>query len=159
MSPGLPQKIVNVPMTDTCQFCGNEQNAEHIGHLFVREFQDATWLAEIYWTGDLIRPDDTDTNVYGEACEPGYGQTMESGWVDPNWSVWLTWDNKEDVKPDVLEAWELEEGESVDEAILRLIEERISIDSFDGTTAYAAMPYEHYKTGESMMLAAHVERR
>ena len=52
-----------------------------------------------YMTGDILTPDDTDTNCYGEPTETGHGQTLESGWLDPSWSRWTVWERQEDVRP------------------------------------------------------------
>lgn len=40
----------------------------------------------IKFTADVITPDGSDTNVYGEPCEPGQGDTLTQGWYDPEWS-------------------------------------------------------------------------
>lgn len=123
-------------------------------------------VVRIYFTGTLISPDDSDTNVYGEPVEEGYGQSMESGWVDPNWGLMTIFPNKEDVRPTVIDLHdqydreELEErfGGNLDDMILAKIGDTLgAIDSWDGETAYAADPIEDYRTGKSMMLAAHVE--
>ena len=52
-----------------------------------------------YMTADILTPDDTDTNCYGEPTEPGHGQTLESGWIDPSWSRWTVYQEQEDVRP------------------------------------------------------------
>ena len=44
----------------------------------------------VWWTGDLITFDGSDTGMYGDPCEPGYGCVLTMGWVDmcDQWTVW-----------------------------------------------------------------------
>lgn len=123
-------------------------------------------VVRIYFTGTLISPDDSGTNVYGEPVEDGYGQSMESGWVDPNWDLMAIFPNKEDVRPTVIDLRDQYDREELDERfdgnldkmILAKIGDTLgAIDFWDGETAYAADPITDHHTGESMMLAAHVE--
>lgn len=44
------------------------------------------------FTADLLFSDESDTDAYGEPCEPGHGYRIESGWVDPSWSSRRVWD-------------------------------------------------------------------
>lgn len=119
-----------------------------------------TTLATIYYTADIFTPDDSDTNVYGEPCEPGYGQTMESGWYDESWDAWSVFDTRDEVRPDTIEFDDdrFEDGWTLDDLIEQDITYRLGVlDSFDGGTAYAADARENYTTGVRVMLAAHVE--
>jgi len=111
----------------------------------------------IYYTGDLTTPDDSDENCYGEPCEAGYGYSLESGWIDPDWSLWTVWENREDVRPDVIGPYEIEEAGGLTQAIEETITSRLGVlDSWDGSTAYAADDIQNYRTGERIMLAAHL---
>lgn len=117
-------------------------------------------LAIIYYTADVFTPDDSDTNVYGEATEPGYGMTMISGWWDAAWSLFDVFPDKDDVRPDTIEDDDerLTEGWTLDDLIIQDVTARLgSLDSFEDGTAYAADPIENYKTGVHTMVAAHVE--
>jgi len=121
---------------------------------------DSTTLATIYYTADLYTPDDSDTNVYGEACEPGYGETMEQGWHEPDWSTWTVFETKDQVRPDTIESDDdrFDNGFTLDDLIEQDITARLgAIDSFDGETAYGSDPHENYTTGQRLMVAAHIE--
>lgn len=111
----------------------------------------------IYYTADLTTPDNTDENCYGEPCQPGYGYSLESGWLDPDWSIWEVQENREDVSPDEIGPDEIEEAGSLKKAIEEAITSRLgTLDSWDGISAYAADDVQNYKTGERVMMAAHV---
>jgi hypothetical protein len=43
----------------------------------------------------------TNTNAYGEPCEPGQGYTEQSGWWDPDRGYWRVHAHQQDVTPDV----------------------------------------------------------
>lgn len=115
---------------------------------------------DIYFTGTLITPDDSDTNVYGEPCEPGYGESMADGWVDPDWSLWTVWETREDVRPHTIDSEDLEDPEDPEEfrrAILEGIGDVLgAIDYTDGHSFYAADELIDYRDGERMSLAAHL---
>jgi hypothetical protein len=59
-----------------------------------------TTRPRIWYTGEVLRPDGSATDVYGQACESGYGQQMVSGWIDPDWSLSTVHARREDVRPD-----------------------------------------------------------
>ncbi len=123
---------------------------------------DATTLAVIYYTGDIFTPDDMNANVYGEPCEDGYGETVESGWWDPDFSTFVVFGEKSDVQPDTIESDDcrFDDGMTLDEMIESDIGDRLgAIDSFDGVTAYAADPVTDYGSGKRLSLAAHVSIR
>lgn len=125
----------------------------------VRKRANQGVLAEIYYTGTLITPDDSGTNVYGEPTDPDYGESMEDGWVEPDWSLFAVWPNKSDVKPDIIDESDLEfaEGKTLEQLVEETMSDRLgAFDSWDGQTAYAADSIQDYSSGESMMLAAHV---
>lgn len=116
-------------------------------------------IATIYYTADIITPDDTDTDTYGDECEPGDGLAIESGWYDADYSAWEVFEDQVDVRPDLIVSDALEDGATLDELIIETITSRLGVlDSFDGESAYAADAQENYKTGASVMLAAHVTR-
>ncbi len=119
-------------------------------------------LATIYYTADLFTPDDSDTNVYGEPCEAGYGETMESGWYDPAFDTWTVFEEKDSVRPDTIEDDDdrFEDGWTLEDLISMDIGDRLgAIDNHDGYSWYASDPVMNYTTGERVMIAAHVELR
>lgn len=115
-------------------------------------------MTRIFYTGTLIIPNGTDISVYGEPCEDGYGATMESGWVSPDWSLSEVYENRDDVQPD---EWEEEDGDVVEWVIERLSARLIGLEPHgQGDTFYAADangPWDACYTGVSINLAAHVE--
>jgi len=63
----------------------------------------------VYYTATVTTLDGSDTNAYGEPCEPGQGYTVADGYVDPDWSVFepekitrerATFDTVSDSDPD-----------------------------------------------------------
>ena len=122
--------------------------------------------------------DCTCTNSYGEPTEHGHGETESSGWVDLNWSRSQLHDSYRDTRPDtpadnpwtvanlivgeVLKA----RGESrdglddwymtVDEWIRHTIDNNLGYVEGDHPSYYASDPDVNYRTGERVMLAAHV---
>jgi hypothetical protein len=118
---------------------------------------------EIRYTATKFVPDDSDTNVYGEDCEPGHGEHMVSGWVrNPSDPFDVDTDenlNPEDIDPiklDLDTVVDLFDGD-VDKAIRRELEDTLgAIDSFDGLSAYASDPIIDYRSGVRVILAGHV---
>ncbi len=55
----------------------------------------------IYYTATIITFDGSDTNAYGEACEPGHGYREDSGWWDPKRSYWTVQADRARVTPDI----------------------------------------------------------
>jgi len=113
---------------------------------------------EIYYTGDLITPDGSDSSVYGDPCEPGDGATLESGWVSPDWSLGEVHEDRDAVLPD---RWRPVDGPMVDWIIERLRDRLNGVESTGGRggTFYALEstgPYDAAYTGVSLMMAAHV---
>jgi len=110
---------------------------------------------QVFYTADLITPDGSDTDVYGDSCEVGHGATLTSGWVSPDWSRWDVYENKEDVKPDV---YANDDGD-VAEWLARVINDRLG--AVEGhaldTSWYAVDADENYTTGVNRHMAAHPE--
>lgn len=114
----------------------------------------------IYYTGDLVESDGSDTNVYGDETEPGHGETLTSGWVDPDWSTWQVQHNREDVRPDEYEPDEhdLEDGVTPAKWLATQVTKRLgAIDTPCDTSFYAADADTHPHEGKSIRLCAHPE--
>ena len=58
----------------------------------------------LYFSATIITLDGSDTNCYGEPCEPGKGYTEQSGHWDPDRSYWRVHEQRADVTPDVYPA-------------------------------------------------------
>lgn len=127
-------------------------------------------LARIRFTATIVTPDGSDTNVYGDPCEPGYGAIMEDGWWNPDWSPWEVWPEPESSKVIFVDGSDVDDylqwfaetpmdrAEALRAVVLRAITEELgALDSFDGVTAYAADSLTHYGTGADVLPAAHVE--
>ncbi|MET0711082.1 MAG: hypothetical protein ABWZ30_01060 [Jiangellaceae bacterium] len=111
-------------------------------------------MPRIYYTGTLIEPDGSDTDPNGEPTEPGYGSTMTDGWIDPSWSRWTVYDDRDDVAADV---WEPADGPMIDWLIDTLIMRLSWIETHDmNETLYATEPDEDIEDGRSMSMAAHM---
>lgn len=113
-------------------------------------------VRQVFYTGDLRTPDGSDTGVYGDPCEEGHGESMESGWVDPDWSLFCIWEDRDDVRPDVRDT---DEDRSPARWLADIITDRLGVvESHDSRgTFYAADAQENFSTGEIMHLAAHAE--
>lgn len=61
-------------------------------------------VKRVFYVADIVRPDGSDSDCYGEPCEPGCGYALESGWYDPSWSRDSVYDARESVRPDVYDA-------------------------------------------------------
>jgi hypothetical protein len=111
---------------------------------------------KVYYTGDLVTPDGSDTWVYGDPCEPGAGAALESGWLDPDWTRWEVYQERDHVRPDVM-------PDDYDGTPAQWLAETVgdrlgAIDSMDGTgTFYAADSDQNYTTGQELSMAAHAE--
>jgi hypothetical protein len=108
----------------------------------------------IYYTADLITPDASDTGVYGDPCDEGCGETYENGWIDPDWSQWTIYEDRDGVRPDV---WEEDDGDAVEWLAGQLSSRLGAIQECSDTTAYAADAYVHPYEGKSVRMAAHIE--
>jgi hypothetical protein len=60
-----------------------------------------TTARELYFSATIITLDGSDTNAYGEPCEPGQGYSEHSGHWDPDRSYWRVHEHRDDVRPDV----------------------------------------------------------
>lgn len=112
-------------------------------------------MVEIYYTADIIRPDGSDTGVYGDACGPGEGAELVSGWIDPDWSRDTVYANREDVRPDV---WTADDGPMID-WIVQQLHARLGLIDTDGgdRSYYAAESDSDPYTGVDVRMAAHVD--
>ena len=133
-------------------------------------------VVEIRYTGTVISPDDpcdtpsecTCTNVYGEWCEHGYGQTMHNGWISPSWSMWTVFNDRPDTPDHVIDLaddYDLEDLiDKYDGDLEAMIRDRISdiigfIDHETGDdTYYGGTEHHDYTTGAVATYAAHVTR-
>ncbi|SRR6266540_1448813 len=101
-----------------------------------------TTARELYFSATIIILDGSDTNAYGEPCEPGQGYSEQSGHWDPDRSYWRVHERREDVRPDVYpdQLGQTPAGWLAD----RLVERLGTIDSYDhGHTFYAAFEAVH----------------
>ena len=143
---------------------------------------------QLAWTGDLLTYDDPCaaagedftcdcSDVYGDPVPHGSGQSLESGWVDPDWSLWCldsepSWQSLDDssqalaerVVGDVAQAlgWDPDSWQpSTAQALADIIGDRIAVDHVDvretELSAYASDEIENYRTGDRMILCAHVQ--
>lgn len=112
-------------------------------------------MPRIFYTADIIRPDGSDTDVYGEQCGPGHGATMESGWLSPDWSIWDVVESRNDAEPDT---YGNDDGPMIDWVVSRLAH-RVGLYANDNGngTFYAADSDTDFRTGADCLIAAHVE--
>jgi hypothetical protein len=54
----------------------------------------------VFYTASIITLDGSDTNAYGEPCEPGQGYTEQSGWWEPDRCYWQVRTHRTEVVPD-----------------------------------------------------------
>ena len=133
-------------------------------------------LARVRFTATLIEYDDStddngnETNVYGEPCVAGCGQIMSDGWYNPTWDRFAVSDDPEyALVHEIDRVWLDEWADDRDlrapyDVLLEAVIESViadglgAIDSYDGFSAYAADAEQDYRSGASVMVAAHVER-
>lgn len=110
----------------------------------------------IFYTGDLITPDGSDSSVYGDPCEPGYGAIHESGWVSPDWTLWEVRDDRDAVEPD---QYTPDDGPLIDWAADTITRRLNGVEhqGADTRSIYSADSISDAYTGQSIMLAAHIE--
>jgi hypothetical protein len=112
----------------------------------------------VNYTADLLTPDDTDTNCYGEECEPGHGETLTSGWWRPDWSYWSVDDDRPETPYDV---YEPDEFDPLDFDHVRWLAQRLrsrlnGISDMDGgDVIYSADFDAHHYEGKNIRPAAH----
>lgn len=108
----------------------------------------------VFYTGTIITPDGSDTNVYGEGCEPGMGARMESGWIDPDWTLWEVNEERESVCAD---EWSADSGSMIEWLVSTIIGRLGYVEDNGDGTFYASHEVNDYRTGATVMLAAHVK--
>ncbi len=109
----------------------------------------------IFYTGDLVTNDGSDTDGYGEPCEPGHGYEITNGWVDMTWSKNTVYENQDDVSAD---EWTPADGPMIDWAI-RTIHERIGFvetETANYGTLYAREPNNDVFGAWGISYAAHI---
>ncbi len=114
-------------------------------------------LKQIFYTADVIVPDGSDTDVYGEPCEPGHGAVLNMGWISPEWSRFEVHEKPEDVAPDVFEPDD--ETDDPAEWLASQLNLRLGMveDTTSSPTFYAIDASEQHTTGTSARLAAHAK--
>ena len=60
-----------------------------------------TTIRALYFSATISTLDGSDTNAYGEACEPGQGYREQSGHWSPDRSYWSVYPDRSQVQPDV----------------------------------------------------------
>lgn len=111
----------------------------------------------IYFTADVIVPDGSDTNCYGEGTLPGHGYQLETGWYDPDWSRYDVHKDRDSVRADVFDPSDtLTPAEFLAEAVAG----RLNGVEFSGapSTFYSAdSDSSDYEKGRELTVAAHPE--
>ncbi len=111
----------------------------------------------IYYSADVITPDGSDSDVYGEACEPGHGMTRENGWLDPDWSRDTVYESHRDVRADRYEAaWDGDPRKWLAERLATRLE-YVDLDSATWRSVYSSEGYTDPYTGVTVTVAAHPE--
>lgn len=120
-------------------------------------------IRRVWLTADIIRPDGSDSDCYGEPCEEGHGYTLESGWYDPSWSWDSVCESRDDVRADVYDA---DADPSSDDDpytpvtwLADTLTERLGwVESVgSGGTLYSGQDDSHPYTGVSVRVAASVD--
>ena len=60
-----------------------------------------TTIRALYFSATIITLDGSDTNAYGEECEPGQGYRERFGHWSPDRSYWSVYPDRSQVQPDV----------------------------------------------------------
>ena len=91
----------------------------------------------LYYTATVVTMVGSDTNAYGEACEPGHGYTEQSGWWNPDRDYWSVHPGRDQAQPDTYpSSGELPPAHWL---AIRLTDRLGPIDHFDGErTFYSA---------------------
>ncbi len=110
----------------------------------------------VWYSADNVVSDGSDTNGYGEGCEPGAGYEIASGWIDPDFDGGRTVHPEPlDVRADV---WTRQDGPMIDWLIARILD-RIGSPQDDDShgTYYATEARTWYREGIESMRAAHID--
>jgi hypothetical protein len=107
----------------------------------------------VRYTADVISPDGSDTDVYGEPTSPGDGYVLSSGWFAPDWSLYTVSD---DPAYGQVDRWSTEEGDPVTWLRARLTEHLVTVDHAEVGTFYSAATHSNM-AGETTTVAAHAE--
>ncbi len=111
----------------------------------------------VHYTATNVVPDGSDTDGYGDGCEPGYGYEIQTGWIDPDWDGGKSvHPEPEDVRADV---WTPDDGPMIDWLVARILD-RIGLPEDYGDDAhgtyYAGEATTWHDTGIESMRAAHI---
>ncbi|MDT5025778.1 MAG: hypothetical protein QOE61_2204 [Micromonosporaceae bacterium] len=100
-----------------------------------------TTIRALYFSATIITLDGTDTNAYGEACEPGHGYNEQSGHWSPDQSYWTVHLDRSQVQPDIY----LDRGSRTPGQWLadRLTTRLGTLETVDGNTFYGAREAIH----------------
>jgi len=117
----------------------------------------------LYYSATIITLDGSDTNAYGEPCEPGQGYTEQSGFWDPDDDYWHVHDSRDTVHPDI---YPPRCGPSPARWLADRLRERLGpVDGFDhGRSFYSAHEAVHPGTladahGPTGALLSHIRMR
>jgi hypothetical protein len=111
---------------------------------------DTSVTRRVYYTADLVIPDDSDTDHTGQPCEPGHGYRVESGWYDPDASRTTVHDEQDDVRPDIYDPDDATPAEWLTERLTRRLG---TVEASDYRSIYAVDAHDH--DGVSVRMAAH----
>lgn len=121
---------------------------------------------QVRYTATIVRPDDSDTDGYGEPCEPGHGYDIVTGWLDPNSSLWDVSEERPEEPIDRIDLGDQYDRECLEKFggdIEEMIRDRVGdvigfIDHETGDgTYYGGTEFQNYETGEVTIIAAHIE--
>jgi hypothetical protein len=99
----------------------------------------------LYYTATIITLDGSDTNAYGEACEPGHGYTEQHGWWNPDQDHWSVHPDRGQAQPDI---YSPSSGAAPAHWLASQLSDRLGpIDHFDGERTFysareATWPYD-----------------
>lgn len=111
----------------------------------------------IRFTADIVTPDGSDTDAYGEPCLPGHGYKVESGWWAPEFSRF-------DVSDDPTYATTFvyhddPDAEGPVEWLVTTLRNLLpgGVEDSDGRNYYAAGVLTDHATGTTVRPCAHIE--
>lgn len=115
----------------------------------------ATRVMYVSRTADVITPDGSDTDVYGDPTEDGHGATLTHGWWAPEWSRWAV---SEEYDPAAVLTHTPEDGQPVAWLARMIVCTVGTPDCWDGgRSIYSADACEDYATGVHVRPALHPE--